>query len=875
MQERLFVSLQEIAAKKIEAARKVAAGKEAVLIMALILSSLSWGCIDSPGDGVKVITVGASDYAGHIADFSGSGPTRDGRTKPTVVGPGVDVISTVPPGLERPTYVDTYYAKESGTSLSTPVAAGVAALLIQADPGITPAGVKAAMTKGAVKLRNSQGELYEQYYQGAGRLDAYRSYQLLNTSLCGIEPDNWVAGEWAFQSGGKAISPGMNIGADKDIKKLYALAPADQDWTTKFVFFTDKSLTNITSRVTGQVKDWTVLQPLPSSIEANGQEVFGATLTVPDGTSPGIYNGSIEIQDQGRTILSVPITAQVAMPLEINNGKGFAQDVLDKGDWHYYYIDVPLGSSMLRARLSWEKGNGSKLDLFLLAPTSEYYEQQTDVNPVDIEVANPLSGRWLIAVHGSYIPGPESYSLDIERTSLQSTPKDWNVGAVSPGKIRIASFDLENNGPAMVNLTYLGLSENNSTKSFVGAVEDSKTVSTNIKIQSGVKRLAADLTWDNSANDLALRLFDPEGGLADSSANSGDQEEMVGVEDPEPGTWTVEVDGASVPASRDQTFNLDVSTFYQEEWPWLSISGPKSINSGDNGTLEARLAVPPLAKGAETSGYINIGYDNSSFQIPVRVTVAGASLNGNISANPGDKNKDGYYDKLTISAGLNVSLKGSYRLEGMLADCSGSAIDWFSGTKSLQKSGNIDLSIRGSDIWKNGECGPMRIISFFLYNDRGDLIDQSAPGQAINLSPDEFQPLAAYFSGSFTNMTTTSRIGIGVGLKVQKQGNYQVKGRIEDDNGDDLGTDTVIQNLAPGNRTVVLEFNPAKFIMLGTRSSIHLKDLVLTLNGAELDRMPDAWTSKELSPGSIKPGAADNYRVNGPQNSGRNKVVIP
>jgi serine protease AprX len=95
------------------------------ILVVPILLALPPGLIDSPGDGVKVITLGASDASGLVADFSGSGPTRDSRTKPDVVAPGVDVVSTVPPGLERPDYIDLYYARESGTSLSTPVAAGL------------------------------------------------------------------------------------------------------------------------------------------------------------------------------------------------------------------------------------------------------------------------------------------------------------------------------------------------------------------------------------------------------------------------------------------------------------------------------------------------------------------------------------------------------------------------------------------------------------------------------------------------------------------------------------------------------------------------------------------------------------------------------
>jgi len=154
------------------------------MLMVMLLS----GCIDAPGDGVKVITVGASDFYGHIADFSGSGPLRDGRVKPEVVAPGMNVISAAPSGL-RLSYVDSVYAKESGTSFSTPAAAGVAALLLQKNPEMTPAGIKAALTGGAKKLNNTIGESYESFYQGAGLIDAVESYRILSADLCGVTPD--------------------------------------------------------------------------------------------------------------------------------------------------------------------------------------------------------------------------------------------------------------------------------------------------------------------------------------------------------------------------------------------------------------------------------------------------------------------------------------------------------------------------------------------------------------------------------------------------------------------------------------------------------------------------------------------------------------
>lgn len=85
----------------------------------------------TPGDADGVISVGATDLAGMIANFSSRGPTADGRTKPDIVAPGAGVFTVHPedPGA---------YVPGNGTSFATPLAAGVVALLLQADPDLGP-----------------------------------------------------------------------------------------------------------------------------------------------------------------------------------------------------------------------------------------------------------------------------------------------------------------------------------------------------------------------------------------------------------------------------------------------------------------------------------------------------------------------------------------------------------------------------------------------------------------------------------------------------------------------------------------------------------------------------------------------------------------
>jgi len=87
------------------------------------------GHVGVPADGDRVIAVGGVDEDGDVTDFSAPGPTSDDRIKPDIAARAVDV-----PVADA----DGDYCLAWGTSLSTPLVAGLAALLVQADPDATP-----------------------------------------------------------------------------------------------------------------------------------------------------------------------------------------------------------------------------------------------------------------------------------------------------------------------------------------------------------------------------------------------------------------------------------------------------------------------------------------------------------------------------------------------------------------------------------------------------------------------------------------------------------------------------------------------------------------------------------------------------------------
>ncbi|MFD1040389.1 S8 family peptidase [Virgibacillus byunsanensis] len=134
--------------------------------------------IASPGISSKVITVGAVDDQNtvnrsddQIAEFSSRGPTIDGLMKPDLVTPGVNIVSLRSPRsfldkTNSEARVESDYFSLSGTSMATPICAGVVAQLLQKEPQLSPDQVKQQLIRACENMGQSH------YAQGNGYLNA-------------------------------------------------------------------------------------------------------------------------------------------------------------------------------------------------------------------------------------------------------------------------------------------------------------------------------------------------------------------------------------------------------------------------------------------------------------------------------------------------------------------------------------------------------------------------------------------------------------------------------------------------------------------------------------------------------------------------------
>jgi hypothetical protein len=102
--------------------------------------------IGTPGSAEDAITVGALDKNSAIAIYSSQGPTEEGRVKPNIAYVGSNVMSVA-------FNTGDQYTDMSGTSMATPGAAGVAALMYQANPDLSPFDIRNIMQETATYRR--------------------------------------------------------------------------------------------------------------------------------------------------------------------------------------------------------------------------------------------------------------------------------------------------------------------------------------------------------------------------------------------------------------------------------------------------------------------------------------------------------------------------------------------------------------------------------------------------------------------------------------------------------------------------------------------------------------------------------------------------
>ena len=144
-----------------------------------VFNNNGYETIPTYGVAKNIITVGAMQDGSAISDFSGWGPTDDGRVKPDIVAKGVTIISSDNTNT-------TAYDTLQGTSMSSPVVAGSALLMQEHYEDLYGVGnfMRSATLKSLlIHSAFDRGRSGPDYQFGWGRLSTSNAINLIDASV--------------------------------------------------------------------------------------------------------------------------------------------------------------------------------------------------------------------------------------------------------------------------------------------------------------------------------------------------------------------------------------------------------------------------------------------------------------------------------------------------------------------------------------------------------------------------------------------------------------------------------------------------------------------------------------------------------------------
>ena len=391
-----------------------------------------------------------------VAGFSSRGPMlADGSDilKPDISAPGVAILAAI----HNAEGADPAFGFKSGTSMSSPHVAGLAALYLGERPNATPGEIKSAMMTTAYDTKNDDGSTNtDPFAQGAGHVDPTRFFEP------GLIYDNGPA-DWAAYLQGKDLYDfGVEPidGSDLNLASIAIGSLSGPQTVTRTVRATTAGTYTAAASVDGVD---TVVEPASLTLAAGETGTFTVTFTKttaePEAWSTGFltWTGPTTVRSP---IAIYPVTADApadvagegingSTAVEITPGisgelplnlSGLAPETLqteeifgngvevpghsgnetsgDADGYSYYLVDVPEGSTLARFDLDSSDDEGSDLDLFVyrvVSPTDlQYYERfQSASASADesVVLTEPTAGTYLVEAHVYSSTAPFTWDL--------------------------------------------------------------------------------------------------------------------------------------------------------------------------------------------------------------------------------------------------------------------------------------------------------------------------------------------------------------------------------------------------------------------------------------------------------------------------------
>ncbi|MGW0572734.1 S8 family serine peptidase [Streptomyces tauricus] len=577
--------------------------------------------IGDPGLADKVISVGASisketwaaNYGSQVSKkyamlpFSSRGPREDGGFTPTLTAPGAAINTTQTwfpggPVAEAGYSLPPGYSMLQGTSMASPQAAGASALLLSAAKqkglDLTPAKLRTALTSTADHISGTQA-----YAEGAGLIDIEDAWDSIRDGATAhdylVKAPVDTAIDFALKTPGFGTGlydreGGIKVGQ----KKTYDVTLTRTTGANRAVKHELhlKNNQGSTFRIVGGDK---VLLPLFKPVTVKVEAKPG---------SAGLSSAILEVDDPRTEGVDKQVltTVVAAAPLKYTYS---ASGTVQRNSSTSYFVTVPEGAKNLEVAIGGLK-TGSQTRFIAIHPygvpvdntsTPYCYNNYLDGNgcrPDLRSYSDPQPGVWEIEVESRrtspLLDNP--YKLGVEVLGADFDPAVVTVPDAKVGTPTPASWKVTNKlAPVDGSLKGGPLGSSKSTRP---TIAQGATDTVTVDVPAGAESLDVSIgNVSDAAADLDLSVYDGQGNLVGSSAD-GDSEEAVSVPTPAAGTYTVLVDGYSVPAGTTAYDYLDV--YFAPSLGQVEVSPtPVKLATGASTSVTAQVvanAAPPAGR---------------------------------------------------------------------------------------------------------------------------------------------------------------------------------------------------------------------------------------------------------------------------------------
>ncbi|MCW8099555.1 S8 family serine peptidase [Streptomyces tauricus] len=577
--------------------------------------------IGDPGLADKVISVGASisketwaaNYGSQVSKkyamlpFSSRGPREDGGFTPTLTAPGAAINTTQTwfpggPVAEAGYSLPPGYSMLQGTSMASPQAAGASALLLSAAKqkglDLTPAKLRTALTSTADHISGTQA-----YAEGAGLIDIEDAWDSIRDGATAhdylVKAPVDTAIDFALKTPGFGTGlydreGGIEVGQ----KKTYDVTLTRTTGANRAVKHELhlKNNQGSTFRIVGGDK---VLLPLFKPVTVKVEAKPG---------SAGLSSAILEVDDPRTEGVDKQVltTVVAAAPLKYTYS---ASGTVQRNSSTSYFVTVPEGAKNLEVAIGGLK-TGSQTRFIAIHPygvpvdntsTPYCYNNYLDGNgcrPDLRSYSDPQPGVWEIEVESRrtspLLDNP--YKLGVEVLGADFDPAVVTVPDAKVGTPTPASWKVTNKlAPVDGSLKGGPLGSSKSTRP---TIAQGATDTVTVDVPAGAESLDVSIgNVSDAAADLDLSVYDGQGNLVGSSAD-GDSEEAVSVPTPAAGTYTVLVDGYSVPAGTTAYDYLDV--YFAPSLGQVEVSpAPVKLATGASTSVTAQVvanAAPPAGR---------------------------------------------------------------------------------------------------------------------------------------------------------------------------------------------------------------------------------------------------------------------------------------